>query len=315
LNSFSLPLFATQPKKQLEAQFLRAQRLESIGTLASGIAHDLNNILNPVLAVAQLLPRKLPQPDESTQRLLEILEANVKRGGDLVNQVLAFARGSDGERRTLQVGHLLTEIAKIAQQTFPKSIEIRTRVSTKDLWLIHANATQVHQVLMNLGVNARDAMPEGGTLTIAAENCVIDPMFAHMHLNAQVGCYVKITIEDTGTGIPPDVLARIFDPFFTTKEPDKGTGLGLSTVIAIVKNHGGFLDVSTEVGCGTSFHVYLPAIEQDAELAIVPSTYLEGNGELILVVDDEATMRQAMKASLGLCCTNTSNPCVAKIVN
>jgi CheY-like chemotaxis protein len=135
-------------------------------------------------------------------------------------------------------------------------------------------------------------------LTIAAENCVIDPMFAHMHLNAQVGCYVKITIEDAGTGIPPNVLDRIFDPFFTTKAPDKGTGLRLSTVIAIVKNHGGFLDVSTEVGCGTSFHVYLPAIEQDAELAIAPSNYLEGNGQLILAVDDEATMRQAMKASL-----------------
>jgi PAS domain S-box-containing protein len=285
-------------KKQLEAQFLRAQRLESIGTLASGIAHDLNNILTPVLATAQLLPRKLPPVDESTQRLLEILEVNARRGGDLVNQILSFARGSDSQPASLQVGHLLAEISKIVQQTFPKSIEVHTRVATSTLWLVHADATQLHQVVMNLCVNARDAMPEGGTLTIAADNCAIDQTFARMHLDAKVGSYVKITIADTGIGIAPDVLDRIFDPFFTTKESGQGTGLGLSTVLMIVKNHGGFLDVSTQVGGGTRFNVYLPALERGKATSIETPDYLEGNDELILVVDDEVEIGQTIKATL-----------------
>lgn len=167
-------------KKQLEAQFLRAQRLESIGVLASGIAHDLNNILSPVLVAAQLLPRKLPALDESSQRLLEMLETSARRGSELVKQVLSFARGSDDQRSPLQVGHLLAEMGKIAQQTFPTSIQVRTQVSTHDLRVIRANAIQLHQVIMNLCVNARDAMPEDGTLTIAAENCEVDEIFARI---------------------------------------------------------------------------------------------------------------------------------------
>jgi nitrogen-specific signal transduction histidine kinase/ActR/RegA family two-component response regulator len=285
-------------KKQLEAQLFHAQRLESIGTLASGIAHDLNNILTPVLVAAQLLPRKLPPGDESMQRLLEILEINAKRGGDLVNQILSFARGSDGQRVPLQVGHLLTEIGKMAQQTFPKSIEVHTRIVTQNLWLVHADATQLHQVLMNLCVNARDAMPTGGRLTITVENCVIDQIFARMHLDAKVGAYVKITITDTGTGIAPDVLDRIFDPFFTTKEQGQGTGLGLSTVRRIVKHQGGFLDVSTQMGRGTSFNVYLPALETGEESSNATPVYLEGNSELILVVDDEMEIGQTIKVAL-----------------
>jgi PAS domain S-box-containing protein len=267
-------------KKQLEAQFLRAQRLESIGTLASGIAHDLNNILTPVLTVAQLLPRRVPQLDESTQHLLEILEANAKRGSDLVKQILAFARGSQGERTTLQIGHLLAEVTKIAQQTFPKSIQIQTQVTTTGLWCVRADATQLHQVIMNLCVNARDAMPAGGRLTIAAENSVIDATFARRYVDAQVGAYVKMTIADTGTGIAPDIFDKIFDPFFTTKAQGQGTGLGLSTVRTIIKNHGGFLDVRTQVGSSTSFNVYLPAIEPGEELPIATTDDLTGNNEL-----------------------------------
>jgi signal transduction histidine kinase len=267
-------------KKQLEAQFLRAQRLESIGTLASGIAHDLNNILTPVLTVAQLLPRRVPQLDESTQHLLEILEANAKRGSDLVKQILAFARGSQGERTTLQIGHLLAEVTKIAQQTFPKSIQIQTQVTTTGLWCVRADATQLHQVIMNLCVNARDAMPAGGRLTIAAENSVIDATIARRYVDAQVGAYVKMTIADTGTGIAPDIFDKIFDPFFTTKAQGQGTGLGLSTVRTIIKNHGGFLDVRTQVGRSTSFNVYLPAIEPGEELPIATTDDLTGNNEL-----------------------------------
>jgi two-component system, cell cycle sensor histidine kinase and response regulator CckA len=293
--------------KQLEAQFLRAQRLESIGTLASGIAHDLNNILTPILTAAQLLLRKFPDIDESTQRLLEILEINAKRGGDLVKQVLAFARGNDGQHTTVQIGHLLAEIGQIAQQTFPKSIEVRTQGSPSELWLIRADVTQLHQAIMNLCVNARDAMPNGGTLTIAAENCEIDDTSARMRFDAQVGAYVKITISDTGTGIAPDVLDRIFDPFFTTKEQGQGTGLGLSTVRTIVKNHGGFIDINTRVGQGTRVQIYLPVLCQgearsmsakrnSAGTASVADR--EGNGELILVVDDEVEIGQTIKAML-----------------
>ncbi|MEB3294366.1 MAG: PAS domain S-box protein [Synechococcales bacterium] len=284
--------------KQLEAQVLRTQRLESIGTLASGIAHDLNNILTPVLAVAQLLPIRLPEMDETMQRLLEILAINAKRGADLVQQILTFAGGSDGKYLTLQIGHLLAEIAKIVQETFPKSIEMRIQMATTDLWLVHADATQLHQVLMNLCVNARDAMLTGGTLTIAAENVQIDKSFVRLHLEAQVGNYVKITIGDTGSGISPEIYDRIFDPFFTTKELGKGTGLGLSTVRTIVKNHGGFIDVITQVGQGSSFQVYLPACQQaEAKPSTLPNPP-EGNNELILLVDDEANIQQSIRILL-----------------
>lgn len=268
-------------KKQLEAQFIRAQRLESIGILASGIAHDLNNILTPMLAIAQLLSRRFPNADESTQHLLEILETNAKRGSELVKQVLSSARGCNGQRTLMQVEHLLTEVAKIAQQTFPKSIEIQTEISPKALWLVHADVTQLHQVMMNLCVNARDAMPDGGKLAIAAENCTIDRTSVQLHADARIGSYVKLTISDTGIGIAPDVLNRIFDSFFTTKSPEKGTGLGLPTVMTIVKNHGGFLNFATQVGCGTTFTIYLPAIEQVEVNSSDESEALDGNGELI----------------------------------
>ncbi|WP_404788681.1 response regulator [Altericista sp. CCNU0014] len=291
-------------KKQLEAQFLRAQRLESIGTLASGIAHDLNNILTPVLAAALLLPRRLAPVDPTSQQLLEILEGSAKRGRDLVQQVLSFARGQDEQRHILQVGYLLSEMGKIARQTFPKSIQVQTQVSTRDLWLMHADTTQLHQVLMNLCVNARDAMPDGGTLTIAAENCEIDETFAHRHLDAQIGAYVKITIADTGTGIAPAAFDRIFDPFFTTKAQGQGTGLGLPTVRTIVKNHGGFIAIETAPGQGTSFQVYLPALPPDEDTTRHPSPetalpeLLNGNGELVLVVDDESAIRQTIQVVL-----------------
>lgn len=289
-------------KKELEAQILRAQRLESIGTLASGIAHDLNNILTPILAAAQLLPHKLSPVDGSTQRLLEILEINAKRGRDLVKQVLAFGRGNGSQRTNLQVGHLLEEVSQIVQQTFPKSIQIQIQIEA-GLWLLQADATQIHQMIMNLCVNARDAMPHGGRLTIAAENCELDEIFVRTHLDAHVGRYLKITVADTGTGIAPDVLDRIFDPFFTTKDQGKGTGLGLSTVLTIVKHHGGLIDIHTQAEQGTSFQVYLPALEQGEELTIAPPLLRDNrsgecHNELILVVDDEAAIGQTIQATL-----------------
>lgn len=285
-------------KKQLEAQFLRAQRLESLGTLASGIAHDLNNILTPILTSSQLLVLKLSSLDERNQHLLKIIESNSKRGADLVKQILTFARGSEGKRIPLQIEHLLSEIQHIAQSTFPKSININTNLPTTKLWTVLADSTQIHQVLMNLCVNARDAMPNGGALDLKAENVVIDETYAKMHFDAQVGKYVAIAISDTGVGIPPHLLDRIFEPFFTTKEQGKGTGLGLSTVIGIVKDHGGFLKVASNIGTGTQFQVYLPAGLYNTSQQSETLELHNGKGETILVVDDESAILEIIKTSL-----------------
>lgn len=271
-------------KKQLEAQFLRAQRLESLGTLASGMAHELNNVLTPVLMSVQLLEMKA---DEQSQRLLKTLEVNVKRGADLIKQVLAFARGIEGERTILQVQCLISEIEQIAKQTFSKYIEIHTDIAP-DLWMVCGNATQLHQVLINLCINARDAMPDGGCLQISAANLVVGDRHAQMYLEAPVGNYVSITISDTGVGIPPEIIERIFEPFFTTKEVGQGTGLGLSTAIGIIRSHGGFIDVSSKVGQGSQFQVFLPAGAAAVETQLPSDLELpRGNGELVLVVDDD----------------------------
>ncbi len=282
-------------KKHLEVQFRRAQRLESIGTLAGGIAHDLNNVLGPILMIAELLQEKIP--DFRSQQLLTEVKVSTKRGASLVKQVLSFARGMEGKRTVLQLRHLMLEIQQIAKQTFPKSIEVYTDIAP-DLWAACGDATQLHQLLINLVVNARDAMPHGGSLRLCAENLLIDQNYAQMHLDAQVGPYIAITVADTGTGMPPETLERIFEPFFTTKELGKGTGLGLSTVMAIIKSHGGFVNVYSQVGKGSQFKVYFPAVEgsqkQQAEDLELP----KGRGELILVVDDELAIREITKISL-----------------
>ncbi|RCJ19811.1 histidine kinase [Nostoc sp. ATCC 43529] len=285
-------------KKQLFAQFLRAQRLESLGTLASGIAHDLNNILTPIMSSVEMLALKLPNLDVRNQQLLKLLEHNSKRAADLVKQILTFSRRSEGKGVCLQIEHLLLEIEQIVQSTFPKAIAVINNQPRYKLWNILADPTQIHQVLMNLCVNARDAMPKGGTLSISADNLFIDESFAKINLNAQVGPYVVITISDTGFGISPLILERIFEPFFTTKEPGKGTGLGLSTVIGIVKNHNGFVKVSSEIGKGSQFQVYLPAINQSTNQQAESLELSNGNGELILIVDDEAAILEISKTLL-----------------
>ncbi|WP_017652744.1 hybrid sensor histidine kinase/response regulator [Fortiea contorta] len=282
-------------KKQLEAQFLRAQRLESIGTLASGIAHDLNNVLAPILMTAQLLEAQMH--DERSRRLLPILISNAKRGANLVKQVLSFTRGLEGERTLLQFKHLITEIQQIIKETFPKSIEVSTQIQ-QNLWTVSGDPTQLHQVLMNLCVNARDAMTNGGALKISAENFLIDENYARMNLEAKVGAYIVITVTDTGCGIRTEILDRIFEPFFTTKELGKGTGLGLSTVLGIIKSHGGFIKVLSEEGRGSQFKVFLPAQEAQEILEEPDQDLPAGNGELILVVDDEAAIRDITKTSL-----------------
>jgi PAS domain S-box-containing protein len=285
-------------KKQLEQQFLRAQRLESLGTLASGIAHDFNNILTPILAVAQLLPLKLPNLDDSSQQLLKMLENSAKRGADLVQQILSFSRGgAEGSRTIVQVRHLIADVAQVARRTFPKSIETQINIAP-DLWTILADATQIHQVLMNLIVNARDAMLDGGNLTISAENLWIDQNYARMYVDAEVGSYIAISISDTGVGISPEIIDRIFDPFFTTKEVGKGTGLGLSTVMGIVKSHGGFVNVHSEVEKGSRFKIFLPSRQVTESPPDSNGKLLNGNNELILVVDDEVAICEIAKTTL-----------------
>jgi PAS domain S-box-containing protein len=285
-------------QKKLEAQALRSQRLESIGTLAAGVAHDLNNILAPILLVSPLLRANLPA--EEKEAYLSLVQASAERGANLVKQMVTFARGADGERVLIQPSHLIEEVAKIAGQTFPKSITLRTKYP-KDLWMIEADPTQLQQVLLNLCVNARDAMPEGGSLRLTSENFNVDEHYASMMADAQPGPHVLIQVTDNGKGIPRHVIDKIFDPFFTTKEIGKGTGLGLSTVIGIVKSYGGFLNVYSEPG-HTSFKVFLPAnnaigsasAAATANSACVP----KGRGEKILVVDDEPYIRAAAETLL-----------------
>jgi two-component system, cell cycle sensor histidine kinase and response regulator CckA len=285
-------------QKQLETQFLRAQRLESLGTLAGGIAHDLNNVLTPILGIAQLLPLKLPPLSEQNKGLLKILVDSSKRGSYMVKQILTFARGLEGDLVPLQISHLLVELEALCKSTFPKSIEIRLDILTRDLLLVSANATHLHQVFMNFSVNARDAMPHGGVLNISAENIVIDETYVRTNLEAKVGSYVVITFKDTGVGIPPEHIDRIFEPFFTTKVMGEGTGLGLSTAMGIIKNHSGFMTVSSQVDQGTQFQVFLPAIEITATASLEAPGLPSGHGELILVVDDEENIREMLKITL-----------------
>ncbi len=284
-------------KKLMEAQFLRAQRMESIGTLAGGIAHDLNNVLSPILMAIDMLQMKAT--DESSKKWLDVLRTNAERGGSMVHQVLSFARGVEGERMALQPKHLIKEIVKILKETLPKSIEIAFQIPD-GLWLISADATQMHQVLMNLCVNARDAMPEGGQISIKAENVFVDENYARMHIEAKPGRFVVISVSDTGPGISPEVQSRIFEPFFTTKEMSKGTGLGLSTALTIVKSHGGFINVYSELHKGSEFSLYLPALtSRESQDANALQTDLPlGHGELILVVDDEESIREITRGTL-----------------
>lgn len=284
-------------KKQLETQFLRVQRLESIGTLAGGIAHDLNNILTPILSIAQLLPLKLPEADEYIQELFDLLQVSARRGSALIKQVLAFANGSEGKRTVLQVRHIITEVQQMLKETLPREIELQVDLA-KDLWTVYGDVTQLHQILMNLCVNARDAMPTGGKLQIKAHNFDIDASYARINLEAHVGPYIVLTITDTGTGIPPAIQERIFEPFFTTKESHLGTGLGLPTAMSLVKKHGGFLKIYSEMGQGTQVQLFLPAHETTQEIPGNDAHLFLGQGEMILVVDDEASIRTITQKTL-----------------
>ncbi len=278
-------------QKKLAAQFLRVQRLEGIGTLASGIAHDLNNILTPILMSATML--RWEQSEAEIEKTLAILESNARRGADIVRQLLTFGRGVEGERVVVQLKHLIKDMVKIVRETFPKTITVAAK-APDGLWPVLGDATQLHQVLLNLCVNARDAMPAGGHLSLTAENAPLEAADADTPPEAKAGPYVRLQVTDNGQGIAPEISEKIFDPFFTTKAVGKGTGLGLSTVLGIVQSHGGFIYVRSEVGRGSTFEVYLPATpEAEAPAtATAPVELKRGQGELILLVDDEARIRE-----------------------
>jgi two-component system cell cycle sensor histidine kinase/response regulator CckA len=285
-------------KKLRDDRHLRAQRLESIGMLASGIAHDLNNVLAPIILAAPILRERATNPEDL--RIILSLEKSAERGVDLVRQILSFAQGVGGVHQAVEVKHLLEETMSVIRESFPKEISLNDHVPD-NLWPIMADATQVHQVLLNLCVNARDAMTSGGVLTLRAENSLLSEAAARQIEGATAGAWVVLHVEDTGPGIPQDVLGHIWEPFFTTKGASGGTGLGLSTVRGIVENHKGFISLKTSPSSGTTFRVYLPAVEVkniggNVE-PIRPST-LEGKGELIVVVDDDARIREMTAAIL-----------------
>ena len=282
-------------KKKLEAQFFRAQRMESIGTLAGGIAHDLNNVLAPIMMSIEVLRRQVREPDG--QEVLDMMESSAQRGADLVKQVLSFARGVEGQRKPVDPGVVLQDIQTIVRDTFPKSITLTLRMAP-ERWAVLGDRTQLHQVLTNLCVNARDAMPMGGLLSIALENVVLDEVFVGMNPDAKPGRWVLIKVSDNGVGIPLEAQERIFEPFFTTKELGKGTGLGLSTTLAIVRSHGGFVSLTSEVGKGTTFRVYLPASDGGDDARTTQARLPTGNGEMVLLVDDEEGIRSVAKKTL-----------------
>ncbi len=283
-------------REKAEAQLLRAQRLESIGFLAGGIAHDLNNMLSPILMCAGLLRGEL---SEQSQSLVSTIESCADRAAGVVKQVLTFARGIDGERIPMQPKQIVREMEKMILETFPRTIALERHIKN-ELPLIEGDPTQLQQILLNLCVNARDAMPDGGTLGIDLDDFEVDEQYASSMPGARPGRYVRMRVSDTGCGIPHHLIDKIFDPFFTTKPLGKGTGLGLSTVIGIVKSHEGFLDVHSSVGKGTTFEIFLPAAPDCVSIA-APETSTpvpDGNGELILVVDDEASIRSVTQTML-----------------
>src|SRR5271165_398813 len=289
-------------RKLLELQVAQNQRLESIGTLAGGIAHDLNNVFAPIMMAGELLSDKVS--DNDSVQLLEVISASARRGAGLVRQILLFARGMEGQRVAVAASALLAEIQTFLESTMPKSIRIEINVAP-DLPTISGDPTQLHQVLLNLCVNSLDAMPSGGRLAISAATAHVPPSSPRPHPDAVPGEFVRFDVADTGCGIPDVLRGQIFDPFFTTKGVGRGSGLGLSTARSIVKAHRGFITFKSAEGAGTTFSVFLPTtsaglsathLDEHAKPDLVPLP--RGNGEHILVVDDEVSVRLIMRSTL-----------------
>lgn len=285
------------PAASAEAEKLRSLRLQSLGTLATGIAHDVNNALLPLIFSAEMLRTT---PDEATrEKLLGQILHNAQRVQAIMKQILLFVGRMEPGKFNVDSAKLVRDIVDLLRHSFPKNITISTKIP-EGTWSFLGDETQISQVLMNLFINARDAMTEsGGTLTVGLENVTADESVVARHPEARPGNYVVVTVSDTGKGIPAEILDKIFDPFFTTKQLGHGTGLGLSIVLGIVKAHGGFVGVYSEVGRGTKFSLFIPAtLEVRPQVAMPEHEAPRANGELILVVDDEEGIRQLTKASL-----------------
>lgn len=286
-------------KVRLKNQFLRAQRMEGVGSLASGVAHDLNNVLAPILMSAQMIRSGLE--GEEMEEVVQTIESCAERGAMMLRQLLAFGRGAEGQREVVQPRALMEEMSRIMRETFPKNVQV-VESYADDLWTTLGDATQIHQVLLNLTVNARDAMPEGGVIRLNAENAVLNHVNEPGFPEAQNGPYVVISVSDTGEGIPHEVKEKIFDPFFSTKTRDKGTGLGLSTTLGIVKGHRGFIQVEGRPGKGTTFRVFLPAGDAEGTRLIMREPKSAEAGELpakVLLVDDEPGVLLMLTRILG----------------
>ncbi|MEZ0256422.1 MAG: PAS domain S-box protein, partial [Chthoniobacter sp.] len=284
-------------QKKIETQFLRTQRMESIGALAGGIAHDLNNVLGPIMMAVEVIQTDLGNP--ANAGLLELVGSSAKRGSELVKQILSFARGIDGQKTVLKIPQLVSEVVKLASDTFSRQIQVQAKVA-ENLPPVQGDATQIHQILLNLFVNARDAMPNGGRITTEVQAVTLNQRRTKFQSEPVSGRFVEIVVTDTGSGIPADALPKIFEPFFTTKEPGKGTGLGLSTALGIIKAHGGFVEVSSAAGQGTSFFIYLPATDSNspASPAETAPENIHGRNEEILIVDDEAAILEITRETL-----------------
>jgi signal transduction histidine kinase/CheY-like chemotaxis protein len=285
-------------RKRIEQQVIRAQRRETIGTLAGGIAHDLNNALSPIVMGLGILGEHVK--DSASRKCLAVMEASAQHGAELVSQMLSFTRGVDGRRIPVNPVRILREIQSLVCDTFPKNVKFEFNPSPS-VWTVTGDHSQLRQVFTNLCMNARDAMPDGGLLKIDIENIVVDEVYAGMNPDSKPGSYVVVNVTDSGTGIPAAIRDRIFDPFFTTKEIGMGTGLGLSTTMAIVKSHGGFINLNSEMGRGTTFKVYLPADtgSRAAENGIAAKPELpRGSGQMILLVDDETAIRIVAQRTL-----------------
>jgi PAS domain S-box-containing protein len=285
----------TQRETMLQAEF-RAQRMESIGALSSGIAHDLNNSLAPITMATEML--RLRYPDENA--LLSVIEQSSHRSSAMVKQLVSFAKGTAGERRTVASARLISELAAMIRSTFPGNIAVETEVAA-DLPDVIGEPTQLFQVLLNLSVNARDAMPQGGCLRITARPRQIAPGEQVGSASPKPGAYVEWAVADTGVGMTREVMARIFDPFFTTKGPDRGTGLGLVTSLGIIRRAGGVIGVASAPAQGTTFRVLLPVAPPTSPVAMqlaLPAPDEIGAGETVLVVDDEAALRETTQLLL-----------------
>ncbi|RRJ94576.1 response regulator [Opitutaceae bacterium TAV4] len=281
-----------------QTRHLRARHMENLGELTIGIAHDLNNALAPVLMSIDLL--RLRVDNASCERLLQAVETSARRGADLVKQVLVYARGLEGAPVPLHAAQLIKDVALVASETFPAGIATTASIDPQ-LWPVMADPTQLHQVLLNLAINARDAMPAGGSLTFTARN--LPPLPAADAAGASgmpCGPVIEITVRDTGTGIAPEVRERLFDPFFTTKPGGRGLGMGLATARTIVNAHGGVITFESEPGQGATFTIRLPAdpaLRPPARCES-PSRFPSGRGQLLLVIEDEPSLRDVMQQTL-----------------